>query len=318
MDFIDNSSNRNKMLTSKYDCFLNGSEKELIYYLHFLQEDNKSCIYISNVDYRNINNVRKQIFNTLSKLNDNRVDVNDLIDEMIKSYNIETIAEYQFEWLKNNSRACHWLLLNLFSDRSEDSELDDVERENKLNLQSNSIYYSVIAWFDKIIFSRNDKIKNERLLKRYNKHWTDTIQNPSSAWFSKINNSAEIDYCFGYLKDSGMDVLRIAMRRRTIDFLIRLGERNLIAKKDIIIAFFDYLFSSRRSGAFAAENLKMKMASALSSWKNRKNKEGYVDVHFDIKEENIRKLEALKKRFNLMSKKDVVNALIEYMYDKKE
>ncbi len=318
MGFIDSSSNRNNEIISKLNKLLKGSERELIYYLHFLQEDNNGKIYISNVDYKNIGDIKKQISNVIGKLNRSEINVINLMDEMVDKYDCYAVGEYKLEWLKNNNRSCYWLLLRFFSRYSKSHYLDDIERGNKLNLQSGSIYHSMIAWFDKIAVLKSERKENERNLERYNKGWTDIIQSPTSLWFSKINEPAEIDYCFDYLKGSGMEVIHIALRRETIEFFIRLGERNLIAKKDIIMAFFDYLFSSGRSGAFAAENLKMKMASGLSSWKNRKNKEGYVDVHFDIKKENIPKLEELKKRFNLMSKKEVVNALIEREYDKKE
>lgn len=133
-----------------------------------------------------------------------------------------------------------------------------------------------------------------------------------------MTNSDEIDYCYNYLERLGISIIDVVINDKDANFFLRLGERYNLSRKSILVAFFDYLFLSSRNGIFAAENLKMKMASGLSSWKNRKNKEGYVDVHFDIKKENISKLEALKKRFNLMSKKEVVNALIEREYDKKE
>ncbi|GAB7271134.1 hypothetical protein DZS_25280 [Dickeya ananatis] len=46
-----------------------------------------------------------------------------------------------------------------------------------------------------------------------------------------------------------------------------------------------------------------------------KNKDGYSDLHFDIRDENIPKLKELQKIFRLPSRKDVVNELIERFYE---
>ncbi len=292
----------------KCDELLKGSERELIYYLHYLQENNKSRKYISNIDYKNIKNIRNQIKNALMKTNDES-----MIFDMQDDYEEFDCNEIKFGWLKNDNRACFYFLLEVLT--KDDSYRYKIESEDYINLNSNSIYYSIIAFFDKskqrVEDYKGNYMVEEILYNNYN-------QNPVFLWLSKLHDSDEIEYCLNYLRDSVKRRFAEDIMREDIDFFIRLSDKYSLNKKYILIALFDYLYQSSRSGDLAVENLKMKMANALSSWKNRKNKEGYVDVHFDIKKENIPKLDALKKRFNLMSKKEVVNALIEREYDKKE
>ncbi|MDH2395813.1 hypothetical protein QDQ39_08340 [Providencia rettgeri] len=292
----------------KCDELLKGSERELIYYLHYLQENNKSRKYISNVDYENIKNIRNQIKNALMKTNDESI-----FFDMQDDYEEFACNETKFGWLKNDNHACFYFLLEVLTKGN--SYRYKIESEDYINLNSNSIYYSIIAFFDK----SNQRVEDYKRNYILEGILDDTHnQNPVFPWLSKLHDSDEIKYCLNYLRDSVKRGFVGDIARDDIDFFIRLSDKYSLNKKHILIALFEHLYQSSRSGDLAVENLKMKMANALSSWKNRKNKEGYVDVHFDIKKENIPKLEVLKKRFNLMSKKEVVNALIEREYDKKE
>lgn len=292
----------------KCDELLKGSERELIYYLHYLQENNKSRKYISNVDYENIKNIRNQIKNALMKTTDESI-----FFDMQDDYEEFACNETKFGWLKNDNHACFYFLLEILTKGN--SYRYKIESEDYINLNSNSIYYSIIAFFDK----SNQRVEDYKRNYILEEILDDTHnQNPVFPWLSKLHDSDEIKYCLNYLRDSVKRGFVGDITRDDIDFFIRLSDKYSLNKKYILIALFEHLYQSSRSGDLAVENLKMKMANALSSWKNRRNKEGYVDVHFDIKEENISKLEELKKRFNLMSKKEVVNALIEREYDKKE
>lgn len=310
-----------KKLDFKFNKLLNSGERELIYYIHFLQKDRRWCRYISNVNYNDIKDIKRQIKNAIIKFEYQDGCADDFINRMLDNYHKNIIQENKFEWFRNDKRAGFWLLLEMLNQNSSRRILTKIQENNYLNLHSGSIYYSVIAWFDKFTDSRDPqggRGYNERILKNYNKTWFNLDRNSVSTWLLSINNVDEIDYCFNYLQGIGMSTLDLAMDRKEVEFFLQLGEMYNFEKKDILIAFSDYLFSLSDAGVLAVENLKMKMASALSSWKNRKNKEGYIDVHFDIKKENISKLESLKKRFNLMSKKEVVNELIERVYNEKE
>ncbi|MCA6974097.1 hypothetical protein [Pectobacterium carotovorum] len=78
------------------------------------------------------------------------------------------------------------------------------------------------------------------------------------------------------------------------------------------MAFFDYYFDS----SLEVDSVRIKMASSLSSWRNREEKkEDFTDVHFDVKKENIPKLDEIRKKINLSSKKEVFDFLIERFYD---
>ncbi|WP_272694574.1 hypothetical protein [Providencia sp. PROV036] len=315
------SNKSNKKMISDHDDLLNSNKRELIYYIHYLQKNRKWRGYISDLNYNNIKDVIKQLENAISKVIRQEGDINDFTERMLKEYHENSIRESEFEWLRNDERACFWLLFVMLNNRGNSQDLSAIEKNNILNLQSGSLYYSIIAWFDKFTNSRSPRGgrgDNEKKLKACHQIWLGSERNPVSNWLLSMNNSDEIDYCYNYLERLGISIIDVVINDKDANFFLRLGERYNLSRKSILVAFFDYLFLSSRNGIFAAENLKIKMASGLSSWKNRKNKEGYVDVHFDIKKENIPKLDALKKRFNLMSKKEVVNALIEREYDKKE
>ncbi|NIH03630.1 MULTISPECIES: hypothetical protein [Providencia] len=294
----------------KCNELIKGGERELVYYIHHLQEDSIGQKYISNIDYGNIKDIRKQVKNALIRIKDEC-----MIFYMQDDYEEFACDEINFGWLKNDSRACFHFLLEILI--KGDSYRYKIENENYINLDSNSIYYSIIAFFDKSKQRLEDYRPNYKLEEIMHDSHTPVFQNSVFPWLSKLHDSDEIKYCLNYLRDSVKQRFTEDIMREDIDFFIRLSDKYSINKKYILIALFDFLYKSSFSGGLAAENLKMKMANALSSWKNRRNKEGYVDVHFDIKKENIPKLEALKKRFNLMSKKEVVNALIEREYDKK-
>ncbi|WP_272668417.1 hypothetical protein [Providencia sp. PROV038] len=315
------SNKSSKKMISDHDDLLNSNKRELIYYIHYLQKNRKWRGYISDLNYNNIKDVIKQLENAISKVIRQEGDINDFTERMLKEYHENSIRESEFEWLRNDERACFWLLFVILNNRGNSQDLSAIEKNNILNLQSGSLYYSIIAWFDKFTNSRSPRGgrgDNEKKLKACHQIWLGSERNPVSNWLLSMTSSDEIDYCYNYLERLGISIIDVVINDKDANFFLRLGERYNLSRKSILVAFFDYLFLSSRNGIFAAENLKMKMASGLSSWKNRKNKEGYVDVHFDIKKENISKLEALKKRFNLMSKKEVVNALIEREYDKKE
>ncbi|MCX9117132.1 hypothetical protein [Providencia rettgeri] len=320
-NYNDYSTEFSKKTRSEYDVLLNSNKRELIYYIHRLQSYRNWRAYISDLNYNDISNIKKQIENSINKFTYHDGDINKFIDRMLNNYHNHGIRESAFEWLKSDERACFLVLLMLLIDDTEFDDLLSIEKDNYLNLQSGSIYYSIIAWFDKFTEPRNQRSgrrENEGKLNKYHEKCMILENNLVSSWLLSMNDLGEINYCYNYLQRLGMNTLAVVMNSDRAEFIFRLGEKYNINRKAILIAFFDYLYLSPNTGVFAAENLKMKMASALSSWKNRKNKEGYVDVHFDIKKENIPKLDELKKRFNVMSKKDVVNALIEYMYDKKE
>lgn len=311
MNSSESNSLKQKEFLFKCNELIKGGKRELVYYIHHLQEDSIGQKYISNIDYGNIKDIRNQVKNALIKTNDEC-----MIFDMQDDYEELACDEIKFGWLKNDSRACFYFLLEVLM--KGDSYRYKIENENYINLNSNSIYYSIIAFFDKSKQRVEDYKKNYKLEEiMYDAH-NQSSQNPVFPWLSKLHDSDEIKYCLNYLRDSVRRRFAKDIMREDIDFFIRLSDKYSLNKKYILIALFDYLYKSSLSGGLAAENLKMKMANALSSWKNRRNKEGYVDVHFDIKKENIPKLEKLKKRFNVMSKKEVVNALIEYMYDKKE
>ncbi len=283
----------------------------MVYYIHHLQDDSIGQKYISNIDYGNIKDIRNQLKNALIKINNESI-----IFDMQDDYKDLAYNENKFGWLKNDSRACFYFLLEILT--KDTSYQYKIENEDYINLHSNSVYYSIVAFFDK---SKNslEYYKENYTLKElmYSVH-EQPHENPVFPWLSKLHDSDEIKYCLNYLRDSVKRRFVGDITRDDIDFFIRLSDKYLLNKKYILIALFDHLYQSPRSGDLAVENLKMKMASGLSSWKNRKNKEGYVDVHFDIKKENIPKLDELKKRFNLMSKKEVVNELIERVYNEKE
>ncbi|ENL8514278.1 MULTISPECIES: hypothetical protein [Providencia] len=320
-NYNDYSTEFSKKTRSEYDVLLNSNKRELIYYIHRLQSYRNWRAYISDLNYNDISNIKKQIENSINKFTYHDGDINKFIDRMLNNYHNHGIRESEFEWLKSDERACFLVLLTLLIKDTEFDDLLSIEKDNYLNLQSGSIYYSIIAWFDKFTEPRNQRSgrrENEGKLNKYHEKCMILENNLVSSWLLSMNDLGEINYCYNYLQRLGMNTLAVVMNSDRAEFIFRLGEKYNINRKAILIAFFDYLYLSPNTGVFAAENLKMKMASALSSWKNRKNKEGYVDVHFDIKKENIPKLDELKKRFNVMSKKDVVNALIEYMYDKKE
>ncbi|ENR5390303.1 hypothetical protein PWM41_001006 [Providencia rettgeri] len=315
------SNKSSKKMISEHDDLLDSNKRELIYYIHYLQKNRKWRGYISDLNYNNIKDVIKQLENAISKVIRQEGDINDFTERMLKEYHENSIRESEFEWLRNDERACFWLLFVMLNNRDNSQDLSAIEKNNILNLQSGSLYYSIIAWFDKFTNSRSPRGgrgDNEKKLKACHQIWLGSERNPVSNWLLSMTNSDEIDYCYNYLERLGISIIDVVINDKDANFFLRLGERYNLSRKSILVAFFDYLFLSSKNGIFAAENLKMKMASGLSSWKNRKNKEGYVDVHFDIKKENIPKLDELKRRFNVMSKKDVVNALIEYMYDKKE
>ncbi|MFH6838479.1 hypothetical protein [Providencia sp. 2024EL-00732] len=320
-NYNDYSMEFSKKTRSEYDVLLNSNKRELIYYIHRLQSYRNWRAYISDLNYNDINNIKKQIENSINKFTYHDGDINKFIDRMLNDYHNHGIRESEFEWLKSDERACFLVLLMLLINNTKPDDLIGIEENNKLNLQSGSIYYSIIAWFDKFTEPRSQRSgrhENEKKLKKYYERCMGLDENSVFSWLMGMNDVGEINYCYNYLQRLGMNTLVVAVSNESAEFIFRLGEKYNVNKKSVLIAFFDYLYLSSDIGVFAAENLKMKMASALSSWKNRKNKEGYVDVHFDIKKENIPKLDELKKRFNVMSKKDVVNALIEYMYDKKE
>lgn len=323
MAFHDNrySAEFSKKILSEYDVLFNSNKRELIYYIHRLQMNRSLRAYISDLNYNDVKSIKKQAENLINKSTYQNNNINRFIDEMLNNYHDHGIRENKFEWLKNDERACFLVLLILLVNETKSDDLLGIEENNDLNLQSGSMYYSIIAWFDKFTELRNQlsgRRENERKLNKYHERCMALDKNSVSSWLLGMNDLSEINYCYNYLQRLGMNTLVVAVSNERAEFIFRLGEKYNVNKKAVLIAFFDYLYLSSDIGVFAAENLKMKMASALSSWKNRKNKEGYVDVHFDIKKENIPKLDELKKRFNVMSKKDVVNALIEYMYDKKE
>lgn len=222
--------------------------------------------------------------------------MNRFIDGMINSYHSHGIRESAFEWLKSDERACFLVLLMLLINDTKFDYFLSIEKDNYLNLQSGSIYYSIIAWFDKFTEPRNQRSgrrENEGKLNKYHEKCMVLESNLVSSWLLSMNDLGEINYCYNYLQRLGMNTLAVVMNSDRVEFIFRLGEKYNINRKVILIAFFDYLYLLSDVGVFAAENLKMKMASGLSSWKNRRNKEGYVDVHFDIKKENISNLDDL-------------------------
>lgn len=145
-----------------------------------------------------------------------------------------------------------------------------------------------------MMFRKNHELRR-RLAKNKNK------QDASLVRAKKEQN--EIEYCYSYLKDKGMNIILSTMSEREVALIIEFCETSGFSHKDIVMAFFDYIHGYSANGDIVAESLKGKMSSGLSSWKNRKNKEEYSDLHFDIKKENIPKLEELQKILRLYSKK---------------
>lgn len=300
------------------DLLLNSSERELIFYVHFLEEYNNTRIYISGINYLDMKSMKMQIRNAILKVDNQGFDVVEFIDVMSDRYHDLAIYEDRFTWLKNDRRACFWLLFTVLL--AEDSYLKRERADfiNGLNIQSGMVYYLLVAWFDKIIHSKEEREQHEKKLFEYENEWANIKGNPIYPWLERGKSPEDIQYCLNYIKDQGMGIISPAIPKGDVHFIFDFQQKHCLDEKEIVIAVFDYVSGYQSTGNILADNLKMKMANGLSSWRNRKNKEDYSDLHFDIKKTNIPKLDDLKKRFNLLSKKDVVNELIERFYKQDE
>ncbi|WP_407274835.1 hypothetical protein V6C39_18725 [Dickeya ananatis] len=240
-------------------------------------------------------------------------DIDYTIDEMINSYREKAMTEEEISWLKGERRACFWFLFNVLIHDTPYSLIDSIINNNKLNTHSKSAYYSAVAWLDKEMYSWEHRdVLNE--MRNYEDKWMGIKSNKAYPWLAKKEPS-DITYCYAYLKDKGMGDIIPSMSERKAAFILEFCEASGFECKDIIMAFFDYLHGAARNGHLVTENLMRKMSSGLSSWRSRKNKDGYSDLHFDIRDENIPKLKELQKIFRLPSRKDVVNELIERFYE---
>lgn len=314
MAFYDNGKRVDIPGTPKLEALLKSSERELMYYIHFLQCDDKTRRYISGVDYYNINLIKNLIKNALYKSDLHERDIHYTIDEMIYSYKNKAIPEENISWLKSDRRACFWFLFNVLINDTPYNLIDSIINNNKLNTHSNHIYYSIIAWFDKEMCSwpRSGILKE---IKSYEYTWGGIKSNKAFPWLGKKQDQADILYCYNYLTDKGMEEISSSMTERKASLILEFCQASGFEYKDIIMAFFDCIHGDTKSGRLINDNLMRKMSSGLSSWRGRKNKEGYSDLHFDIKDENIPKLKELQKIFRLPSRKDVVNELIERFYE---
>ena len=301
--------------TIKLEALLKSSERELVYYVHFLQYKYKTNRYISDVSYNDINAIKSLVQNALYKSDAGSGNIDTTIDEMLSGYKRNAISEESINWLKGDKRACFWFLFSVLI-RDTDSKFDrDIINNNALNTQSGSIYYSVTAWLDKMFYSwRMDE--SLQIIINYEDDWREIKTNKITPWIERKDDQSEIEYCYDYLKDKGMNSILATMSKNDASLIFEFCDNSGFEHKDVIIAFFDYIHGYSVNGDIIADDLKGKISSGLSSWKNRKNKEEYSDLHFDIKKENVPKLEELQKILRLYSKKDVVNELIELFFEK--
>ncbi|MEB6513672.1 MULTISPECIES: hypothetical protein [Enterobacter cloacae complex] len=313
MAFNDNGKRVAVPGATKLEALLKSSERELMYYVHFLQCNDKTRRYISGMDYADINQIKALIQNALYKSELRGRNIDYTIDEMINSYREKAMPEEEISWLKGERRACFWFLFNVLIRDTPYSLIDSIINNNKLNTHSKSAYYSAVAWLDKEMYSWEHRdVLNE--MRNYEDKWMGIKSNKAYPWLAKKEPS-DITYCYTYLKDKGMGDIIPSMSERKAAFILEFCEASGFEYKDIIMAFFDYLHGAARNGHLVTENLMRKMSSGLSSWRSRKNKDGYSDLHFDIRDENIPKLKELQKIFRLPSRKDVVNELIERFYE---
>lgn len=314
MAFYDNGKRVDVPGLPKLEALLKSSERELVYYVHFLQCNDKTSRYISDVDYSNLNSIKSLIRNALYKSDARTGDIDLIIDQMLNGYHDDAISESDINWLKEDRRACFWFLFNVLI-HDTDLKFDrDIINNNALNTQSNSIYYSVTAWLDKKFYSYRQSELSRKIM-NYEKDWRKIKTNKVYPWLERKNDHNEIKYCYDYLKDKGMKIILSSMSKRDVTLIFEFCDNSGFNYKDIVMAFFDYIQGYSDNGDIVADSLKVKMSSGLSSWKNRKNKDEYTDLHFDIKNENIPKLEELQKILRLYSKKDVVNELIERFHE---
>ncbi|MEQ9883482.1 hypothetical protein ABRP83_15065 [Pectobacterium brasiliense] len=290
----------------------NSSDREIIYYLHFLQLNKKTTSYVYGFSYQDMQSVRSRIKNTIFRFKTQYGNVKKIHEEMISDYHGFAIHESDFLWLKDSRRACIWMLLKiLFSLRlSKDLLMDGAF----LNIHYGSLYYSIIAYFDKSIDSHEKKDTLLDFLYECKKQWNENKNSSLFIWLNKGKNQDDIKYLHHHLKDKAIDKIKEGKLIRHSDAFFEFMQNNIKDEMDTLMAFFDFYFDS----PLEVDSVRSKMASALSSWRNRKNKEEFTDVHFDIKKENIPKLDEIRKKFNLASKKEVVNFLIERFYDQND
>ncbi|MEP9232400.1 hypothetical protein ABKT30_09685 [Enterobacter hormaechei] len=314
MAFNENGKRAEVPVVTKLEELLKSSERELVYYVHYLQKRNKTRHYISDVNYADFNLVKKLIRNALYKSDARTDDIDNTINRMLEDYHELAISEENTNWLKGDRRACLWLLFNILIKDTQYEFVRDIINNKSLNTHSDSEYYSILAWIDKEMYSwRHDDVPKK--IMNYADDWRKIKINKMHLWLEQKKEQNEIEYCYSYLKDKGMNIILSTMSEREVALIIEFCEASGFSHKDIVIAFFDYIHGYSANGDIVAESLKGKMSSGLSSWKNRKNKEEYSDLHFDIKKENIPKLEELQKILRLYSKKEVVNELIEKFYE---
>ncbi|ELD3254111.1 hypothetical protein QUR14_004517, partial [Enterobacter hormaechei] len=282
MAFNDNGKRVDVPGHPKLETLLKSSERELVYYVHFLQCNDKTGRYISDVDYTNLNSIKSLIRNALYKSDSRAGDIDLIIDEMLYDYKKNAISEKDINWLKGERRACFWFLFNVLI-RDTDGKFDrDIINNNALNTQSNSIYHSVTAWLDKK-FSSCHKGRLLNKVMDYEDGWQEIKENKAYPWLQRKNEQSEIEYCYNYLKDKGMKIVLSSMSERDAALIFEFCESSGFSHRDIVMAFFDYIYGNSDNGDIIADSLKGKMSGGLSSWKNRKNKDEYTDLHFDIK-----------------------------------
>ncbi|GKV76939.1 hypothetical protein PEC106568_21130 [Pectobacterium carotovorum subsp. carotovorum] len=289
------------------------SDREAIYYLHFLQQDYETTAYVSGFSYQDMKSVRSRIEHAIFRFKNQDGDIKRTHDDMINGYHDFAIHENDFLWLKDSRRACIWILLKiLFSFPLNKSILMDGAF---LNIHHGSLYYSIIAYFDKSIGSFDKKDTLLQFLDKCKEEWNENKNNNVLLWLNKIKNQDDIQYLLRHLKKTAIGRIRESKSIRHADVFFEFMHNNISNEMDILMAFFDYYFDS----ALEVDSVKRKMASSLSSWRNREEKkEEFIDVHFDIKKENIPKLDKIRRKFNLSSKKEVVNFLIERFYDQND
>lgn len=286
------------------------SDREAIYYLHFLQQDYETTTYVSGFSYQDMKSVRSRIEHTIFRFKHQDGDIKRIHDDMINGYHDFAIHENDFLWLKNSRRACIWMLLKiLFSSSLNKSALMDGAF---LNISSNSLYYSIIAYFDKSIESFDEKDTLLNFLDECKDKWDENKNKNVFIWLNKIKKQDDIKYLLWHLKETVIGRIKESKSIRYTDAFFEFMHNNINNDLDILMAFFDYYFDS----SLEIDSVRSKMASSLSSWRNREEKkEDFTDVHFDVKKENIPKLDEIRKKFNLSSKKEVFDFLIERFYD---
>lgn len=122
------SNKSSKKMISDHDDLLNSNKRELIYYIHYLQKNRKWRGYISDLNYNNIKDVIKQLENAISKVIRQEGDINDFTERMLKEYHENSIRESEFEWLRNDERACFWLLFVMLNNRGNSQDLSAIEK----------------------------------------------------------------------------------------------------------------------------------------------------------------------------------------------